>query len=927
MTPALATERALLSHRLTEVPLRGEEDRLVGRHRILSTLTIAHGAGRSVVVAWVRGRPSGAVQVFVGGVETGAESDDTAVGFPPGAKGRTQSASEIEAALSGLHWQRTQLTLDAGTATEDSLADRLEELFTLTSAPMAFFAVARPVTPSAVGTTVEALSDELGRLEALRTGRGVHRRQLARVEQNLEYFDRSVGVGCWELEVWTGGADDRGARVAAAMLAGSGDLAEVPLLLRPQSADNAGQYTWSDTIVVGADAVAAVMRPPFRELPGVRVTPLPEFDQNVEDKIQIKLGSVLDGSRSPAAPFGVSLDSVNRHVFVSGATGAGKSETVRSLLLSLNQRNVPWMVIEPAKAEYSALAPWLDPKNPIVVIRPGDPDSPPPMINPLEPSSLEVNGVRHTFPLQTHLDMVKALFTASFDAEEPFPQVLSAGLTRAYQARGWNLVTGRASNPSLAAPEWPVLGDLVSQSLAVVEGLGYGTEVRNNMRGFIRVRVESLRSGTPGRFFEGGYPIDLDDLLARPTVFEIEDLGDDKDKAFFIGSLIIRVVELLRLKQKHGLQKPGLSHVLVIEEAHRLLRRVAEESPSAHAVTMFANLLAEIRSYGEGVVVAEQIPSKVIPDLVKNSAVKLMHRLPAEDDRTTVGATMNLTEEQSAHVVALEPGTVVAHSAGMDRPVLARIDRVSTQAQTGATSSPPALGVRRGGSTDEMGGKLLTLGQLESARDLVTPAVALWAEQAVVAHLTYDVVGTPVGAWFASIQNANKRASRCAIGLAVTDAVGRRFELVRAWHDPAEFASHVTERMASQVESGRGLGRPSWRWAVGQYRFTKIRLELGSSTPGDDTSKPHRSSDRWKAAGIDLAGPSWADQLAQLDALRSRLPVVWPHQLAGSPAVLDALAASLGFVSGTQQQKIARAIGSLGLEPRWLVKRVGAQGD
>jgi DNA helicase HerA-like ATPase len=927
MTTALPKERTLLSHRLTEVPLRGDEDRLVGRHRILGTLTVAHGAARPVVVAWVRGRAHGPIQVLVGGIETGPESDDAAVGFPPGTKGRTQSASEVESALSGLHWEQSQLALDAGSLLEESLADRLEDLFTLTSAPMAFLAVARPAQHATVSATVDALSDELARLEALRTGRGVHRRQLARVEQNLEYFDRSVGVGCWELEIWTGGSDGTGAKVAASMLAGSGDLAEVPLLLRPASSDVAGQHAWSDALVVGADAVAAVVRPPFRELPGVRVTPLPEFDQNVEDKIQIKLGSVLDGARSPAAPFGVSLDSINRHVFVSGATGAGKSETVRSLLLSLNQRSIPWMVIEPAKAEYAAIAPWLDPKNPVVVIRPGDPDSPPPMINPLEPSSVFLDGVRHTFPLQTHLDMVKALFTASFDADEPFPQVLSAGLTRAYQTRGWNLVTGAASDPSLAAPEWPVLGDLVSESLAVVEGLGYGAEVRNNMRGFIRVRVESLRSGTPGRFFEGGYPIDLDDLLARPTVFEIEDLGDDKDKAFFIGSLIIRVVELLRLKQKLGLQKPGLSHVLVIEEAHRLLRRVAEESPSAHAVTMFANLLAEIRSYGEGVVVAEQIPSKVIPDLVKNSAVKLMHRLPAEDDRGTVGATMNLTDEQSAHVVALEPGTAVAHSAGMDRPVLVRIDRVSSQSKTGASSSAPALGVRWGGDADEAAGKLLTLGQLESARDLVTPCVALWAEQVVIAHLTYDAIGTPSGEWFAALQKAGNRRSRCAIGLAVGEAVGRRFGLIRAWHDPSEFASEVANRMTAQLETGRGLGRPSWKWAIGQYRFTKIRMDLGSAASGDDTTTRHPSSRRWDDAGIDLPGPTWADQLAQVDALRARPPLVWPHQLAGSPAVLDELAASLGYVSGTPASRIARAVLSLGLEHRWLAKRVGAKGD
>lgn len=927
MSGALPQECSLLSHRITEVPLREERDRVVGRHRILGTLTIAHGAARPVVVAWIRARPRGPVQVIVGGVEAGPEADDAIIAFPPGARGRRQSASEIDAALTGLRWERTHLALDAGTVSEESLADRLEDLFALTSEPMAFLAVARPVPTASVDATIGALSDELAKLEALRSGRGVHRRQLARIEQNLEYLDDSVGVGCWELEVWSGGKDEQGARVAAAVLAGSGDLAEVPLLLRSSSSSSASQHAWSQAAVVGADAVAALVRPPFRELPGVRVSPLPEFDQNVEDKVQIRLGAVLDGSRSPAAPFGVSLDSVNRHVFVSGATGAGKSETVRSLLLSLNQRGIPWLVIEPAKAEYAGIGPWLDPQNPLVVVRPGDPSVPPPMINPLEPSSIVVNGVRHAFPLQTHLDMVKALFTASFDADEPFPQVLSAGLTRAYQARGWNLVTGLARDPGLSAPEWPTLGDLVSESLAVVDGLGYGAEVRNNVRGFIRVRVESLRTGTPGRFFEGGYPLDLDDLLGRPAVFEIEDLGDDKDKAFFIGSLIIRLVELLRLRQRHGLQKPGLSHVLVIEEAHRLLRRVAEESPSAHAVTMFANLLAEIRAYGEGVVVAEQIPSKVIPDLVKNSAVKLMHRLPAEDDRATVGATMNLTETQSAHVVALEPGTAVAHSAGMDRPVLVRIDRVSSHQQTGASTSSPTLAARVGADPDEQAGMRLALGRLESARDLVTPSLALWAEQVVVAHLTNDVIGEPAGSWFTTLQKAGKRRSRCAIGLAVGEAVSRRFTLIRSWHDPNVFAGAVAGSMATQLETGRRLDRPDWTWAIGQFRYTRIRSALTSAPRGADTATPHPGSGRWRAAGIDLPGPSWAEQLEQIDGLRTRLPQVWARQLAGSPPVLDELAASLGYVSGTQVNRIARAVLSLGLEHRWLAKRVGAKGD
>lgn len=919
----LPAECASLTHRLVMIPVReADEADVAGRHRIMTALATAHGTGRTVVVAWVRPRARGPVHVLVGGVEY-AQGDEAMVAFPAGSRGRRLAPGGLQSTAPELCWEPCLLAVDAAAVDPGSRADRLEDVFAVSFAPMGLLVVARPLAAKDLDGTTDALSDEIARLEALRSGRGVHRRQLARAERNLEYYDGLAGTG-WQLEVWAGGTDPGQARATAATVAGARDLAEVPLLVRPGAAQESGAVSWSTTCQLGTDAVAALARPPFRELPGLRVTRVPEFDQNVEDQIHLRLGSLLDETLTPAAPFGVSTDSVNRHVFVSGATGAGKSETVRSLLLRLNRAGVPWMVVEPAKAEYASLAPWLDPSNPMVVVRPGDPAAPPPMLNPLEPASLLVDGVRHVFPLQTHLDMVRALFIASFEADEPFPQILGSGLVRAYQSCGWNLVTGTASDPSLSPPSWPVLADLVRECLDVVESIGYAADVRSNMRGFIRVRVESLRSGTPGRFFEGGYPMDAADLLHRPVVFEIEDLGDDRDKAFFIGSLIIRLVELLRLRQHHGMQPDGLAHVLVIEEAHRLLRRVAEENPAAHAVTMFANLLAEIRSYGEGVVVAEQIPSKVIPDLVKNSAVKLMHRLPAEDDRQTVGATMNLTDDQSAHVVALEPGTAVAHSAGMDRPVLVRIDRTTTQPQTGAGRGGPTLGSRSPACPVECATDRCTLGRIESARDLVTPEVSLWAEQLVVAHLTGDPIGRPGGVWLQRLESSDRRRARCAVGLAVAASVQRRAELIRGWHDVAAFEADCAQRMAAQLKNGREIATPPWRWTVGQFTFRAVRSALRSADPALPTEQPHPRSSRWAAAGIDLPGPTWADQLEQLELLCNAAPLVRPWQLAGSPPVLDELARAMGHLGGTERDRIALAVHQLGLEHRWLGIRVSA---
>jgi DNA helicase HerA-like ATPase len=130
------------------------------------------------------------------------------------------------------------------------------------------------------------------------------------------------------------------------------------------------------------------------------------------------------------------------------------------------------------------------------------------------------------------------------------------------------------------------------------------------------------------------------------VVFEIEDAGDNRDKAFLMGAVLLRLTEYLRLRQRaEGPATRQLRHLTVVEEAHRLLRQPPPGSgagPAAQAVEMFADMLAEIRAYGEGLIIAEQIPSKLIPDVIKNTAVKITHRLPAADDRDTVGATMNL---------------------------------------------------------------------------------------------------------------------------------------------------------------------------------------------------------------------------------------------------------------------------------------------
>ena len=449
---------------------------------------------------------------------------------------------------------------------------------------------------------------------------------------------------------------------------------------------------------------------------------------------------------------------------------------------------------------------------------------------------------------------MRALFTASFQAEDPFPQILATALTRSYETLGWNLTLSRSTDGDVSAPpRYPTLSDLQRQALVAVDAIGYGRDVRDNVQGFVHVRIDSLRQGTPGRFFEGGHPLDVEGLLDTNVVFEIEDLGDDRDKAFFIGNVLIRLFEVLRLREAHGVRKSGLAHVTVIEEAHRLLHRVDEHSSTAQAVTMFANLLAEVRAYGEGIVVVEQIPEKVIADVVKNSAIKVMHRLPAAEDREFVGTTMNLSTSQSEQVVALPPGIAATHADGMDRPILLAVDGEGAKLE-GLSSSPPRqpIGIRSPVCPTGCAKRPCTLAEIVVSQNAGRSGMlALWAEVVTLAHLMQEAPGA-IGPMLRSLLDAMPyERARCALGLYGDAAVDRRSGAIRQFYDPDILKRELVTLMRRQ-------------W-VDQIRRAPAGSEVGGGRVplGGCPSPPRKTRTVSKideiAPGHSQVGGSWPD--------------------------------------------------------------------
>ncbi|MFR9793858.1 ATP-binding protein [Streptomyces sp. MB22_4] len=953
-------------HRLLTVPRRPEDPR--AEDRTAAQLTAAVAAAHAVLghlggentregppvglaAAWVRPGPHQPMHFLVGGAphfppagqEPRAEGEHP-LNYPPGATARAVPAGEASALLERMpYWLPCLGSHDALRMGDDERALPTERRGSFDDAvahlPEAFawLVLAEPVPYERLERERGALAVRLPRLRQ-RESSEADRVAAERAEARYRELTRALATGVWNVRVLVGAERPESALASAALLCGAGDLDDLPYVLVPARcpvpladalAVSAPAATGSGPpgttpFIATAELVAALARPPERELPGIRTVAPNRFDVTADDPGEgavadgFLIGDILDESLSAAGRLHVSRSTLNRHAFVCGATGSGKSQTVRSLLtaLSTHERPVPWLAVEPAKAEYARMAGRLasaggaEAARRVTVIRPGGVDVPPASLNPLEPEP--------GFPLQSHVDLVRALFLAAFEGHEPFPQVLARALSQCYTAAGWDLVTGEprpAHKPKYLLDEpdeprvavYPTLGDLQSTARQVVEMIGYGKEVTADVRGFVDVRMGSLREGTPGRFFEGGHPLDIAGLLSRNVVLELESITNDQDKAFLIGAVLIRLVEHLRVH--HGAGGVSLRHVLVVEEAHRLLKNV-ENGPAAAAVELFASLLAEIRAYGEGVVIVEQIPSKILPDVIKNSALKIMHRLPAEDDRRSVGATMNLQQEQSENVVALPPGRAAVAADGMDRPVLTAIPHGEHDESTKGTSTAPPLLTSRSplcGVTCRR--EPCTLRTMNDAHHRsVVPLHLIWAEVAAMAQAMGMAAPGPSEAVRSSLSALSERDLECTLVYAVERAVGARESLMRDEVDPADFAERLHAVLSCAL---RGTDPPAGdrrRYTYANYRFRDVISAIArarKANPDGPHSYPEHVA-QWAARGLVLTGTSGADHRLQVHAL----PGYGPEKLharvgdVDRSGLRDAVAAVTG---GTTREHVTRA--------------------
>ncbi len=418
-----------------------------------------------------------------------------------------------------------------------------------------------------------------------------------------------------------------------------------------------GAATW-----LTPEELAVLAGLPQRELPGIARRPTADFALDLPrpaDGRGVRLGPLVDHGRElPDLPLTLARDEFNQHLFVTGVTGSGKTTTCLKLL---RESGLPFLVVEPAKTEYRALAAH-DPD--LVLYRP--------LADPHDAFRLNPMALTHRRQrLPSHIEFLSAALSAAFPMEASMPYLVKEAIGRAYEARGWDVEESEwlpGADPfAPGAGAWPTLSEMILALDRIIPEQGMGREFEEKYRGSLVSRLNDLTRGPLGRVLDVRESIDLDALLDARVVLELEEVRSPEAKALLMALVLGALGEAV--KARHA-RDPGFRHLCLVEEAHRLLARPEPGADDSRrlAVERFADLLAEVRKYGEGLIVVDQIPAKLIPDVLKNTHIKIAHRLFAADDRQALGDAMMMNEAQRDFLPKLATGQALVYCGGWHMP-------------------------------------------------------------------------------------------------------------------------------------------------------------------------------------------------------------------------------------------------------------------
>ncbi|MBQ2629144.1 MAG: ATP-binding protein [Kiritimatiellae bacterium] len=463
---------------------------------------------------------------------------------------------------------------------------------------------------------------------------------------------------------------------------------------------------------------------PLSNLPGVPVRRIPAdtgLSDSGADDACMELGKqMFRGTVLQSRPLCISPSLLAKHALVCGINGSGKTNTILGILGSLlGDVAAPFLVIEPAKQEY---VDWAVARNRELAKKCGNVEKArksPKWINVYVPGRETWRGERleklnlNPFdfvwinpdePPKTleHIDRLKTVVNAAMPMQEVLPVLMEELIYMAYGVPKAPRRAGEASPswlPKDATQRYPDFDEKIHlpsfHSLSIqlrhlFASRTYAKDVQLNLRAALETRIDSFKRGWRKEMLNKDAPrhsrADWEALFERPTVVNLTSLTSDEDKAFFMAVLLLFVYEYRQECSELGASAPTsakagrLRHLLVVEEAHRVLGKAEPASsfsanPKQKVSEMFSNMISEVRAYGQGILIADQIPCRLNEDAVKNTNLKIVHKLVSADDRAAMATALNLWEDQERVIGDLGVGEVLVRGDMDKQAVMVKVNK------------------------------------------------------------------------------------------------------------------------------------------------------------------------------------------------------------------------------------------------------------
>lgn len=441
--------------------------------------------------------------------------------------------------------------------------------------------------------------------------------------------------------------------------------------------DKDHHYSTTAAMLVSGKELSYQMTLPKKSVAGVPIVECTEFGREVvtlsEHNGNLSLGKIFHMHKREDKFVKLNSNSLTAHTFITGSTGSGKTTTVYKLLDELSgtfagktNGTVKFMVIEPAKGEYkNVLA-----KNKRFEVKVYG-------TNPNITALLRINPFK--FPngkihIYEHLDRLTELFNVCWPMYAAMPAVLKAAMENAYRSAGWNLVKSENKYGAI----FPSFADVALEVEKYINKSEYSDENKSNYKGSLLTRLESLTNGINRLIFSAD-DIEDNELFDENVIVDLSRVGSMETKALIMGILILKLQE----HRMASSEEPNseLRHVTVLEEAHNLLKRTSTEQSSETAnllgksVEMLANSIAEMRTYGEGFIIADQSPGLLDMSVIRNTNTKIIMRLPDFSDRELVGKAAGLNDDQIIELAKLPRGVAAVYQNDWISPVLCSVEK------------------------------------------------------------------------------------------------------------------------------------------------------------------------------------------------------------------------------------------------------------